>query len=82
MRFVPHSVSLTELASTKLAKVFGESKARELCLEAMQNVGAEAIDTPDALKRVAEDLIARGGAVTLIGHSLRMEALLRGATKG
>lgn len=82
MRSLVPTVSLTELASSRLAKVLGEAQAQTLCREAMQNVGAEAIDTPDDLKRVAEDLIARGGVDTIIGLSLKMEALLRGAKNG
>ena len=68
-----------DLVVSKLKKMLGDVKGPEVLAEILGTLGKDKIETPDDLKRVADELIARGGLTRLIGYSLRTEALLRGA---
>jgi hypothetical protein len=70
---------LTQLVLAKLTKMLGEVQARALADEIFHKVGAPQLQTPDQMKQVANELIARGGLPKMIGHSIMVEALLRGA---
>lgn len=72
-------VLLTEIVVSKLEKMLGEAKAAKLIDELFSKLGKQKVQTPDELKRVAADLIGRGGLTKLIGQSIMTEALLRGA---
>ena len=69
----------TDLVATRLKKMLGEEKGTEVLTELFLKLGKNNVETPDELKRVADELIARGGLTKMIGHSLMTEALLRGA---
>ncbi len=69
----------TDLVVARLKKMLGDAKGPEVLAEILGKLGKNTIETPDELKRVADELIARGGLTKMIGHSLMTEALLRGA---
>jgi hypothetical protein len=63
---------------TKLNKMLGSARAEVLFHEIIGPMNGQ-VQTPDELMRVANALIEKGGLTKMIGHSLKMEALLRGA---
>lgn len=67
---------------SKLKKMLGEARGMEVVGEVLGKLGKRQVDTPDELKRVADDLISRGGLTRMIGYSIMTEALLRGARAG
>ncbi len=73
---------LNDILVTKLKKMLGETKGTEVIGEVLTKLGKRQVDTPDELKKVADDLISRGGLTKMIGHSIMTEALLRGARAG
>ncbi|MFT3706089.1 MAG: hypothetical protein QM817_00345 [Archangium sp.] len=73
---------LMSVATTKLVKMLGETKGRELVARTLQAAGLKDIFTADDLRKFADELITKEGLVKMIGHSLRTEALLRGAGFG
>jgi hypothetical protein len=68
-----------EIVSAKLCKMFGPAKGQTIIDEGLAQLGKSGFDTPDDMKQFAEVLIGRGGLAKMIGHTLVMEALLRGA---
>jgi hypothetical protein len=73
---------LHEILVTKLKKMLGDARGVEVVSELMNKLGKRQVETPDELKKVADDLISRGGLTKMIGHSIMTEALLRGARAG
>ncbi|MBS2030591.1 MAG: hypothetical protein JST54_21995 [Deltaproteobacteria bacterium] len=75
----PGENPLADIAITKLSKMLGEPKGAETFRGALAGLGLARIETPDHLKQLANHLIGLGGLSKMIGHSLMVEALLRGA---
>ena len=73
---------LHELLVTKLKKMLGDARGTQVVGEVIGKLGKRQVDTPDDLKKVADELISRGGLTKMIGHSIMTEALLRGARAG
>jgi hypothetical protein len=73
---------LTDLVTTRLKKMLGETRGTEVLTEVFTKLGLRKVETPDELKRIATELISRGGLTKMIGHSVMTEALLRGASAG
>lgn len=73
---------LHELLVTKLKKMLGEARGMAVVGEVLAKLGKRQIETPDELKKAADELISRGGLTKMIGHSIMTEALLRGARTG
>jgi len=69
---------LTEIVVAKLTKMLGSARTEVLCREVLGPFDGE-VTSADQLLRVADALIEKGGLIKMIGHSLKMEALLRGA---
>lgn len=67
---------------TKLKKMLGDARAQEVMGEVLARLGKRQVETPDELKKAADELISRGGLTRMIGHSIMTEALLRGARAG
>lgn len=63
---------------SKLNKMLGTARTEVLCREVLGPLDGE-VKTADQLMQVADALIEKGGLIKMIGHSLKMEALLRGA---
>jgi hypothetical protein len=70
---------LMTVASSKLCRMLGEQKGRELVAHTLAAAGLTDLSTADDLRRFADELCNKEGLVKMIGHSLRTEALLRGA---
>jgi hypothetical protein len=79
MNFDKTNTVFTQILLTKLTKMFGEEQGNKLATELTQKMEKGQVQTPDQLKEVAEALVARGGLSKMIGHSIMVEALLRGA---
>ena len=74
-----HKTVFTFLVTSRLTKMLGEVKGAEVLAEVLQKLGKNTVGTPDELRRVADELISRGGLIGVIGRALLNEALLRGA---
>ncbi len=74
-----HKTVFTFLVTSRLTKMLGEVKGAEVLAEVLQKLGKNTVGTPDELRRVADELIFRGGLIGMIGQALLNEALLRGA---
>lgn len=74
-----HKTVFTFLVTSRLTKMLGEVKGAEVLAEVLQKLGKNTVGTPDELRRVADELILRGGLIGMIGQALLNEALLRGA---
>ena len=74
-----HKTVFTFLVTSRLTKMLGEVKGAEVLAEVLQKLGKITVGTPDELRRVADELISRGGLIGVIGRALLNEALLRGA---
>jgi hypothetical protein len=69
----------TQIVLLKLTKMFGENQGRQLTRELTEKMDKHQVNTADQLKEVAEALVSRGGLSMMVGHSILVEALLRGA---
>ena len=68
------------VASTKLCRMLGEVRGMETLRRTLADAGLTSISSADDLKRFADTLAAsQQGLLKMLGHSLRTEALLRGA---
>lgn len=79
-RFAP-STQLEELVLSKMVRVLGPDKAAILLEEMMASVGLHRINTVQELLTVSNALIKAGGFPSVVGRSLKVFAILRGATE-
>jgi hypothetical protein len=70
---------MTQLVSDKLRKVLGETKGDDLVRQLLVKLGRDQLRSPDDLKQMATELMDQGGVTQMIGRSLFVEAVLRGA---
>lgn len=73
--------SIVRQAEQKMATAMGREKAKQLFKECMSEAGLTIIDTPQSLLKFSLILIERGGVAKVIGHSLKIQAVLDGAAK-
>ncbi len=71
--------ALASLARSKLVMALGEAKAQTLAEDTLRHLGLAGLSTPKDLLVFSKALIAQGGLIAMIGNSLRIAALLRGA---
>lgn len=69
-------------AKLTLARVLGAERSAEAMTRARQASGVGLVASPSDLLRFAEALIQEGGFTTVVGRTLKVEALLRGANVG
>lgn len=65
----------------RLVHVFGRARGEQLYAETLESIGLPAIGGPNDEMRFADALIGRGGLHEAIGRSLRVRALLHGASR-
>jgi hypothetical protein len=70
---------LTQIVVAKLTKMLGEAQAQQLADEVLRKLGTSQLQNADQMKQLADELISRGGLTRMIGHSIMVDALLRGA---
>lgn len=71
-------ISLDEIVS-RLRLLHGDEEARRLVGEVLAEAGISDVSSPPDLLRLAERLITRGGFLEVVGRSLKVNAILRGA---
>jgi len=64
----------------RLVHVYGESRGNALFREVLAELGLRRLESPNDEMAFADALITRGGLLEAVGRSLRVRALLRGAT--
>ena len=69
-----HTTVFTFLVTSRLTKMLGEVKGAEVLAEVLQKLGKNTVDTPDELRRVADELISRGG---LVGSDATGQSLMK-----
>ncbi len=77
----PHRGPMVAIAHERLAKALGAPRAAQITTEAVTAIGDRAFDRPQDLLDLAGFLIKRGGLVQMVGHALKVQALLRGAVE-
>ena len=75
----PHPGRMAVLAYERLAKAVGASRATQVTREALASLGDRDFDRPQDLLDLAGCFIKTGGLIQIVGHSLKVQALLRGA---
>ncbi len=65
----------------RLVHVYGEAKGEALYRETLEQTGLTELGSPDDEMRFADALIDSGGLLEAMGRSLRVRALLRGASR-
>ena len=68
-------------ANNKLTSALGPEKSKQVVEECLQEAGLTTITTPQELLNFAKCLANRGGVAKVIGHSLKIQALLDGAAQ-
>jgi hypothetical protein len=72
---------MTPIVSAKLCKMLGDTRGNAMVRDLLAKLGKQDIRSPEDLKQVASALIDQGGLTRMIGHSIMVEALLRGADR-
>lgn len=70
---------LHALAVSRLTRALGPSAGPTCTQEVLAQLGLTHLKTPMDLLRFANQLLLRGGLIELVGMSLKVTALLRGA---
>jgi hypothetical protein len=66
-------------ALSQLAKSLGDEDARVMVRDALLEVGVEYVRNADDLLQLGERLISRGGVAEVVGRSIKVHAVLKGA---
>jgi hypothetical protein len=66
-------------AITQLNEVLGPDTARQTLEECLGEAGLSDVRSPEDLLALAQAMIKRGGFVTTVGRSLKIEAIIEGA---
>jgi hypothetical protein len=75
------STPLEELVLSKMVRVLGQEKAAALLEETMTSVGLTRLYTVQELLFVSNALVKAGGFPSVVGRSLKVYAILRGASE-
>jgi hypothetical protein len=67
-------------ALQKLVNLMGQERGHRFYLETLDCLGMSEIATPNDSARFGEELISRGGVLASIGRSIKIQAILQGAT--
>jgi hypothetical protein len=81
VRPVIHPGQLMPLVHERLTKALGRVRASEVLHQALGAFGDRPLDTPQDLMKLADLLIQNSGLVQVVGRSLKVQAILRGATE-
>jgi hypothetical protein len=73
-------LSSQHIALQKLSTVLGDEQARTVLSAVMAEVGLAGIASPDEMLRFANALLKRRGVLAAIARSLKIHAILQGAT--
>jgi hypothetical protein len=68
-------------AFQKLINVLGLEKAQAVIDETLQRIGRPALLTPDDRYLFACELMTRGGLLEAVGRSIKIQAILHGASE-
>lgn len=66
-------------ANHKLTKALGKDKAEVIIQESLREINLHTITSSQEMYKFALALIKRGGTIGVIGHSLKIQAILDGA---
>jgi hypothetical protein len=74
-----HPGPMVAIAHERLAKALGAPRAAQITKDALAAIGDRPFDGPQDLLDLAAYMINLGGLARMVGHSLKVQALLRGA---
>lgn len=63
----------------QIAKVLGEEGARQMVAEVMRSAGLSRLRSAHDLLLFSEGLMGRGGVAEIVGRSMKVHAVLKGA---
>jgi hypothetical protein len=66
----------------KIVNVMGLDRGAQLYRETLAAIGLHDLVSPDDNARFGEELISRGGMLSSIGRSIKIQAILQGARVG
>ncbi|MCA9630023.1 MAG: hypothetical protein KC766_20270 [Myxococcales bacterium] len=78
---MPSPKDLLNSAREKLIRALGAEEGRKVLAEALRRSGLSGVDTPGDLLKVAEHLMRRGGLMEAVARSLKIQAILAGASE-
>ena len=73
--------SVRDAVYDKITKMLGPEQGAQLIREGLEEIGATELRTPDDCLLFASVLIARGGLIAAIGRSIKVKALMHGASE-
>ncbi len=73
---------MSEEVLRRVQHVFGVRRGEQIYLETLEQLGVETLERVTDEKRFADVLVRRGGLYEMVGRTLRVRALLRGAERG
>ncbi len=68
-------------AREKLTRAIGAEEGRRVLNEALRRAGVSSVDSAGDLLKVAEQLMRRGGLLEAVARSLKIQAILAGASE-
>lgn len=72
---------LLNSAREKLSRAVGAEEARRILTEALRRSGLSGVDSPGDLLKLADQLMRRGGLLEAVARSLKIQAILAGASE-
>ncbi|MCA9645007.1 MAG: hypothetical protein H6718_21385 [Polyangiaceae bacterium] len=78
---MPSPNDLMNGAREKLMRALGAEEGRRILNEALRRSGLSSVDTAGDLLKVADQLMRRGGLLEAVARSLKIQAILAGASE-
>jgi hypothetical protein len=78
---VAHRGEMAPMVYERMSKALGPKRAAEVMREALAQLDDRRLEGPEDVLAFAERLIATTGLVQVVGRSLKVQALLRGAVE-
>ncbi|APR80530.1 Hypothetical protein A7982_05877 [Minicystis rosea] len=72
---------LAPLVHERLTKALGIQRGSEVMHVTLARLGMHAVETPQDMLEIADQLISSGGLVQAVGRSIKVQAILRGAVE-
>jgi len=78
---VAYRGALAPLIHERLVKALGAKRAAEVMRDCIAELGGRTLDTPQDMMEVADVMVRSTGLLQAVGRSIKVMALLRGASE-
>lgn len=75
------SIATKDPSLCKLERIMGADRAQAIIRETLGRIGRTALETPDDRYQFGVELMRAGGVLEAIGRSIKIQAILLGATE-